>query len=145
MNEIGLRIKKIRQDLKLSAPEFAKLIDEKLYRLNDIERGKQRTPGDVLSKIMEVFHVDGNWLLNGEGPVYRQPKNPQILQAVEPKAVEPIKAAPAMTASELEMLATFRRLSDEEQARTKADIKNREEMEKIKARLDRLEKQERCA
>ncbi len=44
-----------------------------MQRIQDIQSGKQRAPEDVLIKIVEIFNVNGTWLLTGEKPMYRHP------------------------------------------------------------------------
>ena len=71
---IANQIKALRESLRLKPAQFARALNERLQRIQDIERGKQRAPEDFLIKIVETFHVSGHWLITGEGEMYR-PKN----------------------------------------------------------------------
>lgn len=61
------RIKKVRQWHGLSQVEFAQKLGVKSNQIISIENNKQQIPGIVLEKIVEIFQVDGNWLLSGAG------------------------------------------------------------------------------
>lgn len=67
---IADQIKELRESLGLKPAQFAASLDEKLQRVQDIERGKQRVPEDLLTKIVEIFHVSGHWLITGQGDMY---------------------------------------------------------------------------
>lgn len=52
----------------LTQPEVAKMLGEKnASRLNSIYSNKQKVPEDFLVRFVEVFKVDANWLLLGDG------------------------------------------------------------------------------
>ena len=65
----------LKEDLKPAA--FARQLGEKLQRIQDIQSGKQRAPEDVLIKIVEIFNVNGTWLLTGKGSMFLNEK-PEI-------------------------------------------------------------------
>lgn len=67
---IADQIRTLRDALGLKPAQFAASLDEKLQRVQDIERGKQKVPEDLLSKIVEIFHVSGHWLITGQGDMY---------------------------------------------------------------------------
>lgn len=71
MSEIHDRIKEVRTAESLTQWDFSLKISEKESRLKAVEYGKQRVPAEMLKTIVEIFHVDGNWLLTGEGQMYR--------------------------------------------------------------------------
>lgn len=64
------RLKEIRAFLGLTQQEFADKIDEKLHKINDIERGKQKIGVDLAEKIQEKFPIDAWWLLTGKGSMH---------------------------------------------------------------------------
>lgn len=53
--------------LGLRQAEFAEALGEKLQRVQDILRKKQRPPIDFVIRIVDIFHVNGTWLLTGAG------------------------------------------------------------------------------
>ena len=69
-NEIGNRLKQIRERLNFSVEKLCEIIKEKPYRIRDIEKGKQKCPPEVLKKYLEYFQVNLNWLLTGKGPMW---------------------------------------------------------------------------
>jgi len=72
MTDIAQRIKEVRKaNGNLTVAELAKQISESEERLRSIELRKQRVPADILTKIINTFDVDGNWLLTGKGDMYR--------------------------------------------------------------------------
>lgn len=77
MSSISNRFKQIREDKGLSVTAIAALLDENRQRIVDIESGKQRIPEDVIIKCIEKFFIDANWLMTGEGNMYRYQSNVQ--------------------------------------------------------------------
>lgn len=62
---IAGRIKELRERAQLKPAEFAARLGVKPHLIIDVEREKQRAADDLLSKIVEIFQVDGTWLLTG--------------------------------------------------------------------------------
>jgi transcriptional regulator with XRE-family HTH domain len=87
---IANQIKELRESLGLKPAQFAASLNEKLQRVQDIERGKQRVPEDLLIKIVEIFHVSGHWLITGQGDMYgsKTDANRNIVRA----AIEELQA-----------------------------------------------------
>jgi transcriptional regulator with XRE-family HTH domain len=72
MKDIAQRIKEVRKENgNLTVVELAKRIGESEERLRSIELRKQRVPSDILTKIIDAFNIDGNWLLTGRGDMHR--------------------------------------------------------------------------
>ncbi|MCP4695777.1 MAG: helix-turn-helix transcriptional regulator [Gammaproteobacteria bacterium] len=69
---IAHRVTRIREENKLTVKEFALKLGEKPYRINGVERGRQRAPGDMLAKISEIFRINGTWLLTGKASIRQQ-------------------------------------------------------------------------
>jgi len=67
---ITIRIKKIREDKKLTITALAIIINEKRQRIQDIEIGKQRVQHDIIAKYIEFFNINANWLITGKGEMY---------------------------------------------------------------------------
>jgi len=65
------RIKAIREALKLSQQEFAEKTCVKQAAISKYERGEVKPTTEFYSKLVSIFHIDINWLLNGEGTMFR--------------------------------------------------------------------------
>lgn len=65
MENTQARIKAVRKQSGLSQVEFAQRLGVKENQIIGIENNKQQIPGIVLERIVEIFQVDGNWLLTG--------------------------------------------------------------------------------
>jgi len=77
MTTIAQRVREVRTAHHLTHAEFAEKLDEAYHRINDIERGKQRTPAEFVSKIVNVFKINAHWILTGEGDMF-PPKHPLV-------------------------------------------------------------------
>ena len=71
MERICDRIQYVMNERQLKPAAFARILGEKLQRIQDIQSEKQRAPEDVLIKIVEIFNINGTWLLTGEGEIYQ--------------------------------------------------------------------------
>ena len=72
LNEvIGERVKNIRETQNMSVSAFAKLINEKDHRIRDIENGKQKIPPEIITKLRNILNINPDWLLTGEGEMYK--------------------------------------------------------------------------
>lgn len=68
---IGERIKKIRNDAKMTQKEFGAVIDVQRLVVASWEQG-QKQPGKArLYVIAERFKVNPQWLIDGTGDIYR--------------------------------------------------------------------------
>jgi transcriptional regulator with XRE-family HTH domain len=68
---ISLRIKELRQEKKLNKKEFAKAINVDNSQYSKIENGKLTPTIEHLMEIYSKFNVSTDWLLMGEGKMYR--------------------------------------------------------------------------
>lgn len=89
---IGQRVREIRESEGLSRPEMAiRLGISKHQRLADVENDRQRPPTDLLSKIVEIFHVRPEWLFEGKLPMLKS-ESAQVfdgrLSAIKSSAIE---------------------------------------------------------
>lgn len=88
MNTLGLRIKKARD--KLSQEAFSNLLKISKGSLGFYERDENLPNTNIVLKICSKTGVDINWLLLGEGPMYRggtkrpQPKQKSVCLGYEP-------------------------------------------------------------
>ena len=67
----GLIIKKIRTAKGLTQLEFAKLVNSVSSTVAAIESGKREIPKSMLKSLVENLGIDANWLLTGEGEMFR--------------------------------------------------------------------------
>lgn len=61
-------IRKIIGEQCSSIDDFAEKIGDKTSRVNDVLRGKQRPPFDMIQRIVETFQLDANVLMFGKVP-----------------------------------------------------------------------------
>lgn len=69
---IALRLKKLRKEKNLNQSEFASLIGTSSANISYYEKGERNPSSDFLNKIADKLGVNLNWLLTGEGPMYRK-------------------------------------------------------------------------
>ena len=70
MQEFGIRLKKIRSALRLSQTEFGDRIGLTRAGIAAVEAGKNKFSQDTLYKLLEVFNINLNFLLNGSGEMF---------------------------------------------------------------------------
>ena len=71
-NSINKRIKTLRISLNLSQTEFANKIGTTLTTISRIENGGSTPQISTTKKIIEIFNIDSEWLLNGNGSMYSE-------------------------------------------------------------------------
>lgn len=64
MSEIAQRLKVVRSKSGLTQDGFADALGEKASKIRDIESGRQRVNDQFLSKLVDIFPVDLNWLFS---------------------------------------------------------------------------------
>lgn len=70
---ISLRIKDLMSVKKMSTPVFEKKIGVGNKTINNIVAEKVKISGSVLEKLLQTYpDVDANWLITGQGSMYRQ-------------------------------------------------------------------------
>lgn len=67
---ISERLKILLSELNISQRQFAKKIDLDAGYFSRIVQGKVNPPYRILLLIENVFHVNKNWLENGEGEIF---------------------------------------------------------------------------
>lgn len=60
---VAERIRDVIEQSGLTIEEFSEKTGSRPQRVKDVLRGKQKVPEDMLVAIVDVFHVDANWLL----------------------------------------------------------------------------------
>lgn len=62
---VGERIKKLREKRGISRAAMAHVLGIKESKIQDIERGKQKLPSDLLTKLSRYFEVEVEHILTG--------------------------------------------------------------------------------
>jgi len=70
--DIGERLKKVREFLGLTQEEFAQKLDTTQAVISNYERGARVPTVDFLNRLTKTFQLDINWLLTGEGEMFRE-------------------------------------------------------------------------
>ena len=70
------RLKFFRESLGLTQEEFAKKLNTTQAVISNYERGARIPTADFLNRLTETFHLNINWLLTGEGPMFREKEEP---------------------------------------------------------------------
>lgn len=69
MNE---RIKRLRKELKLTQQQFADKIKVKRNTVATYEMGRSVPSDSAIALICKTFHVNEDWLLNGNGEMFEE-------------------------------------------------------------------------
>ena len=67
MNE---RIRVIRKQFNISQTEFGKRIGVSLGVIKNLEQGKTTLTSPLFELLCSIYHVNPDWLLNGEGEMF---------------------------------------------------------------------------
>ncbi len=70
--EIGERIRKIREPSPLR--DFAVMLEVSNSYISEIEHGKVKPSLELLNNISQLLNINMNWLLTGNGSIYREEK-----------------------------------------------------------------------
>ena len=77
---IGRRIKELREKLGLKQAEFADYVGISQGSLSRIEKGTQKADKTLILAICNVFRVNIDWLLTGEGDMFvKKEEEPMII------------------------------------------------------------------
>jgi transcriptional regulator with XRE-family HTH domain len=71
MYDIGLRIKDLRTQNNLTQVDFCTVLGIKQANLSHIENSGKKISIEILYKIISNFNINANWLLSGEGDIYK--------------------------------------------------------------------------
>lgn len=69
---ISQRLKKLRQELKLSQTDFGRKIGKNYHSVMRWELGRVSPPANVLRHIAETFSININWLETGTGDIFTE-------------------------------------------------------------------------
>jgi len=74
MEDISHRIKEIREKKKLSQVRFAKALGLTPASISNYESGKRLPDYASINALSDVYNVNTNWLLTGEGSMFKEPE-----------------------------------------------------------------------
>lgn len=103
---IGLRIKELRSEKKLTQSDFSSQIAISRDSLVKIELGKQNPTLEVLSEIVKIFNIDYNWLIDGEKTIPKTIPN-TIPNNQKSENLKPIQATQGIPLIPIEAMAGF--------------------------------------
>ena len=78
LQEIGQRLKWIRTTLGLSQRALAQKVGYAQRTVSSWEKGEREIPIPVLYALKDLFRVNINWLLTGEGEPFLTPKEEPV-------------------------------------------------------------------
>jgi len=77
------RIKSLRSILKLSQQQFGELIDCNRLLISRYENGESKPSYDIILKVAEKTNVNLNWLMMGEGAMFRDQSDRDVLELLK--------------------------------------------------------------
>ena len=90
-NTYSEKLKKIRQELKMSIEDLSKIIDIPARTIGGYERNERNCSIEILAQMCKKLNVNANWFLTGNGEMFntKQPSVPD--SELEQKVVEVMK------------------------------------------------------
>ncbi|GHV79159.1 hypothetical protein AGMMS49944_09500 [Spirochaetia bacterium] len=132
MNNIGMRLKKVREEEKLNQRDFAKKIGISQGMLSGIENGTEKFAKRTQKVVCLEFGIEEDWLLNGQGPMITPQKTPPEV----PEGPDGRK----MTSDELELVSTYDKLIPETQNEVLTYAKDKLELQEFREKTKTGEK-----
>ena len=103
--EVGERIRELRESKGYSRELFAELVEISSKFLYDLEKGNKRCSAQVLYRIAKVLSVSVEYLMTGENAVQRETMELiYVLEKIEPNKKRQIKELLELTYSIFELL-----------------------------------------
>lgn len=93
INNMNIRIKKIRQILNMSQQQYAEMMRTSQSNISKYERGELKPTLDFLVNLHTELNIDINWVLTGKGSVFISADEKQIDKTVINQAIELLKKA----------------------------------------------------
>ena len=103
---INHRIKSLRKYLSMNQNEFGSKIGLSQRAVSWMEKEGNTVIPQNIKIICDTFNVSENWLLNGEGDMFRPADEPDILDRLQQEL--------KLTSQEMEIIRTFVELSPEQ-------------------------------
>lgn len=100
MNE---RVKKLRQELKLSGEKFGEKIGLSKFAISNIEMGKNNLTEQTIKLICHAYNVNEDWLRTGSGEMFNKSKNTYL---------EDLKKQFQLTELQVNIVKSYLELSD---------------------------------
>ena len=100
------RMKTLRKHLNLNQAEFGQKIGLKNGAISWMEKEGNTITKQNIKIICDTFNVSEDWLLNGEGEMFRPADEPDILDRLQQEL--------KLTSQEMEIIRTFVELSPEQ-------------------------------
>lgn len=88
---INNRVKMVRETLGYTSAMFAQKLNVKAGTVSMLETGTSKPGAEILIKISDTFGVPTDWLLKGEGEMFKNGKTPEIATPIKVKEVKEIK------------------------------------------------------
>ena len=110
MLKLGERFLLIREYTGLNQADFSNKIGISQSFLSAVERNAKIPGSDILIVLKNLFDVDGNWLLTGDGDMFKKPHEPAIkkpLSANTELLNEPFKEEFAQLKQQVQYLFRF--------------------------------------
>lgn len=85
---VGLRIREVREVLKLTREEFSEKCDISSSFLAAVENGKKSVTSKTLYKICTVFDISADYIIRGNQDTFETDMILEMLSSMEPKARE---------------------------------------------------------
>ena len=79
----AIRFKELREELKYTQAEFARLLNMNTYSTADMERGRTKLSGQIVMELMHQFNINPLWIYGKS----EQKKTGMIKNDVAPMAV----------------------------------------------------------
>jgi len=118
--EIGERIKKLREALKISQADLAKSIGVSSGNVGDWERGRAKPGFDALLALSRFFNKSVDWLMTGKEPTYSDNVFPEEIILSR----QDIEMLP-LSHTERFFLKKLRKLTEKERSELKKIIENK--------------------
>lgn len=77
------RLKQLRKALNISQADFANTIGLKASSVSLLESGQRNFTKQTIKSICREFHVNKQWLTNGEGEMFLAPSDEELNEQIE--------------------------------------------------------------
>lgn len=72
---IGERIKNLRKNMNVTAKDFADILQIPLRTVGSYERNEAQPSPKFFNALIDIYNININWLLTGDGNVFLNEKN----------------------------------------------------------------------
>jgi transcriptional regulator with XRE-family HTH domain len=129
MKDLGIRLKKIREEKGLNQRKFANEIGISQGMLSGIENGTEKFSERTQKIVCLRFGIEENWLRTGQGPMFIPPKPP-------PEAIQGPDGR-ELTSEELELVSIYDALIPETQKEVLKYANDRLELQELREKTDK--------